>query len=39
LSIKEDAYHADKRSSFLRFKKSTKQMMARLDLTTPPASA
>jgi hypothetical protein len=32
-SIKEDAYHADKRSIFLRFKKSTKQMMAHLDLT------
>jgi hypothetical protein len=31
--IKEDAYHADKRSSILRFKKSNKQMMARLDLT------
>jgi hypothetical protein len=32
-SIKEDAYHANKRSSFLWFEKSTKQMMARLDLT------
>jgi hypothetical protein len=37
-SIKENAHHADKRSIFLRFKKSTKQMMARLDLTINTAS-